>query len=326
MMQTANQLRTRLLDSLLLRRAEAKVRNYSPQQHARIRQLCEVASLRMDLADDTTDPRFAAATIPLYCEAIRCLTSALASSTQDPPSLAPLELSDGIQRLEELVKASALPVVPEGFSESISILKTPDLLAIERLELKVAVRRRALVEEFAHWLRSQVEPRTIHRIRFARIVRITALAAGLVALSVWAISTIVAPTNLALNRPVKMSSHFPGTPDPSGATDGKIVGPFQAHTTIEGDPWIAVDLGAIRNISKVVIHNRTDGLYQDALPLVLEFSADGTQYDAVDRRTEMFTGSNPWIFKTRGKTARHVRIHGRPSGYVVVTEIEVFER
>jgi len=49
-----------------------------------------------------------------------------------------------------------------------------------------------------------------------------------------------------------MSSQYPGTPNPQGATDGRIVTPYQAHTAIEiGIPGFAVDLGSVHKISTV---------------------------------------------------------------------------
>ncbi len=325
-MQVAHLIKIRLLDALVLRKAEATIRSYSPEQHATIRRLCTAATARLVLADDTTDSRFAAATIPLYCDAIRCLVSALVLSKQGPISTTTLELPEGIQKLEVLVDSSALLVVPRCYAEAISIFKSPDLLGIDQLSEDSAAERRAVIEEFAHWLRAQVESRTLPQIWTARISRTAAVVATVVGLLAWGIAAILAPKNLALNRPVKMSSQYPGTPNPSGATDGKVVGPFQAHTSIESDPWIAVDLGVVQHVSRVMIYNRTDGLYQEALPLALEFSEDGIEYRVVDRRTERFTGSDPWVFRSRNESTRFVRVHGRPDGYVVVTEIEIFGR
>jgi hypothetical protein len=207
-----------------------------------------------------------------------------------------------------------------------SILGSSEVFALGKLSRRVAADRRATVEGFVHWLRAQLEPRTLLYMKCLRAARLTlaaGLALGLLALG---IDARFGPNNIALHKLVTISSRHPGTPDPSGATDGKVVAPFQAHTSIEGDPWIRVDLGREYEISKVKIYNRTDCLFGGALPLTLEFSTDGTNFQAVDQRTRDFTGTWPWIFRTKGARARFVRVHGHSGGYVVVTEIEVFGR
>ena len=315
-----------LQDAFMLRRSEAVVRGYAPAQQAMIRRLHAAAMTRIAWTDDTTDTRYAPAAVAIHRETVRFLISAVLLSQDATLDGAPLELGAGARRLEELVHAGALPALPEDYAEAMAILDTPDVLALDRLAPHKAADRRATVETLVHWLCGQIEARSLRGIRVARGLRLILAGAVVVGLTAWGLAVALAPENLALHKSVTMSSRHVGTPSPEGATDGKVVSPYQAHTAIEADPWIAVDLGVVRRISKVKIRNRTDGHASGALPLTLEFSANGNDYRVVDHRTEAFTSSDPWVFATRTESARFVRVHGHAGGYVVVTEIEVYGR
>ena len=325
-MPTVARLGRQLQEALLLRHSEAMVRDFSPARQAMIRRLYQAAMARIALADETTDARYAAAAVALHRESVRFLISAVLLSRDATLPGVPLELRVGADRLEDLVQAGALPALPKRYAEAMSILDAPDLLALDRLRPRRAVRDRALVEALVHWLRGQVEPRSLRRIRVTRTVRLALAGAALLGLIAWGLVSILAAKNIALHKRVTMSSQYPGTPNPQGATDGRIVTPYQAHTAIESDPWIAVDLGTVRRISTVKIYNRTDWHYETSLPLTLEFSKNPTDYHAVDRRTVAFTGSKPWVFTPRAASARFVRIHGHPGGCVVLSEIKVYGR
>jgi hypothetical protein len=326
MTRIADRLMRRMSDAFLLTRARATVRGYSADQHLAIRRLWGAACGRLVLADDTTDSQFAAATISLYREAACLLISAIAVSRGSVQPGTVLELLPSLQQLDQLAHNGALAPLPDCYAEAVSILDSTDLLALDGMARRKVADRRAAVENFAHWLRGQIEPRTLRRIWVASVVRLgvaLALACGLLA---WGIDASFRPKNVALHKPVMMSSKHPGTPDAAGATDGKVVAPFQAHTAIEADPWIAVDLGAVFKISKVKVYNRTDCLFGGAVPLTLEFSTDGIRFHSVDQRTTAFSGTWPWVYRPQDAPARFVRIHGHPGGYVVVTEIEVYGR
>lgn len=313
-----------LRDALLLRHSEAVVRDYSPARQAVIRQLYQAAMARIALADETTDARYAAAAVALHRESVRFLISAILLSQDATLAGVPLALRAGADKLEELVQAGVLPALPKRYAETLAILDAPDPMALDRLRPRRAVRDRALVETLVHWLRAQVEPRSLRRIRVTRTLRLVLAGAALLGLIAWGLFAIFAAKNIALHKRVTMSSQYPGTPNPQGATDGRIVTPYQAHTAIESDPWIAVDLGSVHKISTVKIYNRTDWHYESSLPLTLEFAKNSTDYHAVDRRTVAFTGSKPWVFTPRAASARFVRVHGHPGGCVVLTEIKVY--
>lgn len=316
----------RVVDDFLLRHAEATIRGYSATQRQLIRRLNGAAAVRIASADKVAELSDAPAAVAVYREAARLLISAVVASKDANVKDSPLELGLGARRLCELVQSGALPALPSSYSEAMRVLEVTDPLQLDDQAPEKADDHRSSVEEFLRWLRRQIEPRSLASVRGARLTRVAFVSAILAGLMTWVISSLVAPRNLALHRRVIMSSQFPETPNPQGATDGKFIPPFQAHTAIERDPWITVDLGARRKISEVRIYNRAYELFADALPLTLEFSTDNIKYRAVDRRIESFTDSEPWVFRARGEPSRFVRIHGHPDGYVVVTEIEVFGR
>lgn len=318
-------LASRVTEALLLRKAAAIRRCYRPEQYDAIRRLHQMAQVRLSLADDTTDERFAEATLPLYREAIQCLIAALQLAHDPAATVTPAALTGLAEQLEALARKNCIPSLPRDYSSVLGWLGEPLSTPSRNLQPSAAERRIQL-ERLAHWLNAHVQARSRGEIWTARTVRLSIAAAAVIGGSIWTFDALFAPSNWALNKPVTMSGRYPGTPDPQGATDGKIVGPYQAHTPRQDDPWIAVDLGRIVPVGRVEIHNRTDGLYADALPLILELSQDGSQFEPVDRRTRSFTGSRPWIYKAPARLARIIRVHGHQSGYVVVTEIKAYER
>lgn len=69
-------------------------------------------------------------------------------------------------------------------------------------------------------------------------------------------------TNVALNKPARLSSTLADQGKASNAVDGNRSGVWQegsiAHSRDEVNPWWEVDLGAEYDIASVTIHNRTD--------------------------------------------------------------------
>ncbi len=114
-MPTFAHLGRQLQDALLLKHSEAVVRDHSPAQQAMIRQLYRAAIARIALADQTTDARYAAATVALHRESVRFLISAVLLSQNATLPGVPLELRAGADKLEELVQAQALPALPKRY-------------------------------------------------------------------------------------------------------------------------------------------------------------------------------------------------------------------
>jgi hypothetical protein len=315
-----------LRDWFLLRRAEAIVRGRAPERQAAIRGLCDAAMSRAALADESNDPRFASSAIAIYAESIRLLVNALLIAKDVVPPGPPLELDEALAQLEALSTAPARVRLPRRYAATRAILYAPDRLVFDVQDASETVRGRSDVEALLAWLLRKVGPWNMRQIWTARGLRFAVLAGTLALAISWTAGAVDEARNLALHKPVTLSARFPGTPDPSGATDGEIVPPFQAHTTISADPWLTIDLQKVRDIGRVEIYNRADMLQGDALPLALELSNNGVDYHVVDRRTTIFTEEEPWVFRSRTAAGRYVRVHGHPGGYVVVTEIKVYPR
>ena len=77
------------------------------------------------------------------------------------------------------------------------------------------------------------------------------------------------------------------------------------HTREEQDPWVEVDLGAPTDFTEVVVHNRSDGVPERAVPLVLEVSDDRQQWRELARRDELF---KVWQARLPPTRARFVRL------------------
>jgi hypothetical protein len=313
-------------EMLLLRQAVQTIRNYGPARHAAIRRWCGMATTRLALADDTTDVHFAGAANVLYRQAIECMVAALSLAKAPAHDDLPIQAIATAEKLRGWVQSGAVPKPPKQYAHALSSIQLGERLSPDEAIDDTTVAQRHSLEGLAHWLRPLVESRSLRQIWFARIIRCACTAALLAVVMIWGYGALFSPKNLALHQRVTMSSRQPGSPDPAGATDGRIVGPFQAHTQREAEPYITIDLGQVRHVGRVVIYNRTDGLYADALPLTLEFSSDGSRFRQVARRTTMFTGSLPWVFKAPPSEARYIRVRGHESGYVVLTELRVYER
>ena len=132
--------------------------------------------------------------------------------------------------------------------------------------------------------------------------------------------------NLALGRPVHMSSQQPGTPDPAALVDGNKRTSFGAHTAVGSESsWIIIDLERTVLIRKIIIYNRTDTNFDDGLPFGLDLSTDGESFRQIAVRTQAFglggSFSPPWTVRLRDN-ARYIRI--RATGYTAINEVEVF--
>lgn len=229
------------------------------------------------------------------------------------------------ERLASLVESSSLSRPPPGWEEAVSLLRASDPLTFDDLPPPEAARKVEQVQALLRWLRRQIEPRSPAEVRRAKIVRLGVLASLAVLLIGLLLSNALAPKNLARGKPVMTSSVHPNsTAVPGGLTDGETKGAYGVHTNIEANPWVMVDLEAPVAIHRVKVYNRGDGWFDDCLPLRLEFSEDGHNFSVVSQRAVSFSQAQPWVYNAGGKRARYVRISGKPSGFVALSELEVY--
>ena len=116
---------------------------------------------------------------------------------------------------------------------------------------------------------------TSRRLAWLAALRLSLLALGVAAFvvvgAVLPIRHARAPKDLALGRPVTLSSVTASRKDVGGAylVNGKLEWSFGAHTDHghdEKDPFMTIDLGAQTHIGKIVVYNRGDQNFDDCLP------------------------------------------------------------
>ncbi|MGH7270758.1 MAG: discoidin domain-containing protein [Polyangiaceae bacterium] len=202
-----------------------------------------------------------------------------------------------------------------------------DPLYFDRMDEEALPLVHATLEREARWLRTQIDLRSPANVKGTRYGR----QAGVAIVALWlahaAFAAVFGPRDLALGKPVRASSHQPGTPDPSGLVDGKIADTYGFHTLVSShEPsWAIIDLQQIADIHEIVVYNRSDVNFDDGLPFALDLSTDGVTYHEVAHRDKSFGDggfmSPPWRVKVRDH-ARYVRV--RAKRYMALNEVEVF--
>jgi hypothetical protein len=207
----------------------------------------------------------------------------------------------------------------------LELLVAQDPLAFDKLPSDQVAERIQPIRLIVGWLRDLVEPRTLRQIKIQRGVRVGLLGAAVLGVVIWGLATAFAPKDIALLKPVTVSSVHPAaTSPPSGLVDGTRSGTYGVHTNREESPWVQVDLLDVYRINKVKVYNRGDGWFDDGLPMTLQFSENGTDFVEVDKRTLNFGQFSPWSFNAQQKKARYVRVTGAHGTFVALSELEVF--
>lgn len=141
--------------------------------------------------------------------------------------------------------------------------------------------------------------------------------------------------NLALHKPVRMSSDCEMRPwhsylpvEAARLVDGKKWRPYDACTLREREPWVWIDLQSATRLETVVVTGRSDCCWGYAdLPLVLEVSEDDESFTEVARRVVPLSDRDPWRVEldegARGRFLR-LRVDGNRRAQIVLAEIEVY--
>jgi hypothetical protein len=293
-------------DALRWVRAERALPEYTPNQRDVI------------VRDSALYPAVAAG---LLRDAVGFLTRAASVGREDHgPSV------DTVAALAQLRAASGRAPDPEDVRRIADALEASHPLYFDSMDLEELTASQEALEREALWLRTLIDLRTPTYRAGARVGRI----GGLAILGAWLLyalfHAIFPPKNLALHRPVRQSSHQPGTPDPSELVDGKIAPTFGFHTDAgQKDGWGIIELERPTAIRRIVVYNRSDNSFDDGLPMALDVSTDGVTFHEVARRTDHFGDgsflSPPWSVNLR-EYGRYVRI--RSKRHVALNEIEVF--
>ena len=107
--------------------------------------------------------------------------------------------------------------------------------------------------------------------------------------------------NIALHRPVEVSSQIGGTgEDHSQLVDGDP-DTLGFHTLCEGNQFVIIDLGSVRNFDTVVVYNRLAGCQDRAVPLRLDVSSDHREFHQIAEKKEVF---DKWVASGLGAKGR----------------------
>lgn len=168
----------------------------------------------------------------------------------------------------------------------------------------------------------EFEANRMGRALFARYTRVTIAAVALIvvisAVLNWIGSRFEKP-NIALHRPVEVSSQYPGAgEDHTLLVDGDRTN-LGFHTNCEGG-FVIIDLGSVHKISKVVVYNRDEG-QERAVPLSVEVSTDHQAYRPLAEKREVF---DKWAATGLNGEGRYVRLRNKPPNCFHLAEVEIY--
>ncbi len=134
--------------------------------------------------------------------------------------------------------------------------------------------------------------------------------------------------NLAIGCATRQSSYYPV--EHSDPVDGVLSSTFGFHTADDLLPWWEVDLGAIRTVSRMRIHNRADGWFDRARNLQVLTSTDGASFQTVHQCAGEVFGlpttsgeQRPLEISLPGLAVRYIRVQLPERGYLHLNEVEV---
>jgi hypothetical protein len=286
--------------------------------------LVGAADVRARWAGETFSHDNGPAAVSVLRDALLCALRARQEARRhdDDPAAGPD--TDPMATLKDAV---ALSAEHPHFALLRTAITTTDCLSFDRMSSAELETLKRELETLVDRLRSDVDLRSDGHLLALRIARTAGAALVAVVALAFIGQRLFAPRDLALGKPVTMSTQHPGTPDPAGLVDGITSGSYGAHTQVgaPGTPWMVVDLQAEHNIRRIVVYNRGDRNFDDGLPLVVSTSLDGRDYKEVARRAEHFgngdSSAPPWTIESRVR-GRYVRIEGR--WYIALNELEVF--
>jgi F5/8 type C domain-containing protein len=299
-------------------RAERTLPEYTPSQRTVVARCATAADQRVRCAQDAAlYPMVAAG---LLRDAVAFLTRAASIGREGHASV------DTVAALGELRAASARVLEDEDVRRIADALEASDPLYFDAMDATELEATLAALEQEARWLRPQIDLRSPTYRAGARVGRTAGVALCAVWLLYLLLGVLFPPKDLALNKPVRASSHQPGAPDPSGLVDGKIAPTFGFHTDVtQRDAWAIVDLERPGPIRKIVVSNRSDHDSDDTLPYWLDVSTDGVTFHEVATRAEHFGdgafASPAWTVTLR-EHGRYVRIRSRR--YLALNELAVY--
>ena len=316
--------RSTVVDAFLLRSVEQVVLSHPAASHDKMRELFRAGDQRAQAADELFEGQ-AAASLPLYREAALLFMAALIAVDPGASLVEPLRPDQVVLQFESIEKKAACPAPQKEVDEFFGLVTTSDPLALDRLPPAEARAKIRSIRFIVLWLRELNEPRTLRQIKIQRVVRVFVTSVVVIGGLIWGLMALFKPVNIALHKPVSVSSLHPSAASPpSGLTDGETSGSYGVHTNKEESPWVQVDLGDVYRLSKIKIYNRGDGWFDDGLPMTLTISENGTNWTEIDKRTKSFGQWMPWVVDAAKRRARYIRVEGNHGAFVALSELEAF--
>jgi hypothetical protein len=127
---------------------------------------------------------------------------------------------------------------------------------------------------------------------------------------------------LAAGKPWKTSS-LAYVCDPAQKRCGDRDTGIFFHTQEDAEPWFEVDLGAVHELKRVELKNRSDCCQERAVPLVVEVSLDHQHYQMVARKFATFDHWSQSFPTTRG---RYVRLRVARRSLLHLEQVQVYGR
>jgi hypothetical protein len=194
---------------------------------------------------------------------------------------------------DDLLRAAGTPENLDAVRRTLVDLPMPSTLDATDADV-------ARVRAFAEALFRQLEaPR--HRVRRLLVRRWLHRAAAVTAVLTIALAiraAFIGP-DLAKGKQFRASSNqVECWGDPECST-------LMFHTTLQDNPWVEIDLGAIKKIHLIEARNRPACCQERAVPLIAEVSTDGVHWTQVARRDSVFL---TWTATFPRVAARYVKL------------------
>jgi hypothetical protein len=309
-----------LREFFLLETPRRIIAAYTPEQHRRVSELRQAGQERLKAARRASSVLVACL---LLRDAVAILARARAVARDAGLDDAAVADLDGSREVPELrpdpVDGSS------GDEERVrEALASRDPLYIDRLDPASRARLCTALDRAAVALRQGVEARTRVHVQAQRWGRVAALGVVLLYAAWLGVRHRVMPVNIAIGKPVRVSSYKVNPPDGHELVDGRPGFTYAVHTNTEDSPRVVIDLLGDYALGRIAVYNRADGWWEDCLPLVVEVSRDDKTYTELARRDIPFGFDTPWVIAASGRMARYVRLRVARRSYLTLRRVEIF--
>lgn len=225
------------------------------------------------------------------------------------------ELAKHFRDLTEAQRTALLRALDAGNSHALVGLAPEDRRALARgLKIFVDGVSGRLEAEAGHVGRVLLQ-------RWVRVGAAVAIVVGVILLVLARVDSSFERPNIALRRPVTMSSKYAGAgTDPSLLVDGDRTN-LGFHTQCISRQWVSIDLGSSQEFEKVVVFNRADCCQERAVPIRIEVSNDNRSFRKVAEQNKQF---DQWTADTPNAEGRYVRLMNMSNNCFHLSEVEIY--